>query len=50
MTFEQAKELGNIIRITSIDGIKLSVDKKYMPSRKNVQIENGKIVSESKRG
>jgi hypothetical protein len=38
MTVEEIKQLGIVIRVTSIDGIQLSVDKKYMPSRRNVQI------------
>ena len=50
MTIEHARQLGDAIRITSLDGINVSVDKKYMPSRRNVQIINGKIVSETNRG
>ena len=50
LNIEQAKQIYKTIRITSIDGNKLNIDKKHMPSRRNVQIKNGKIISESGRG
>ncbi len=50
LTVEDAKQLENIIRITSIDGVKVLIDKKHMPIRRNVHIENGRIVFESRRG
>ena len=51
LSLEQAKILvNNAIRVTSIDGLKLSVDKKHMPSRRNVKIENGIIVFEGPKG
>lgn len=50
LTVEQAKELYTPIRIVANDGINLCVDKKFMPTRRNVKVENGLIVSETSKG
>jgi hypothetical protein len=47
MTVQEAKNKGHIIRVTSVDGKSIPSDKKYMPSRRNVQTENGIIISVS---
>lgn len=50
MNIEDALKLGFRIRVTSINGIRLNVDKKYIRNRRNVHVYNGIIVREVDRG
>ena len=50
LTVEQAREKGNKIRVTQMDGIDLMVDKKHIPSRRNVHVKDGIIIKETSRG